>query len=227
MKRNKFLQGPILPIAAVALLALSVVGSTRAAFTTTSNDFTAQLETAALSVAVLENGSAVSGDGALLKDLVKDGESFQIGKRYEEKISVSNDGTEYEEYVRAIITKSWRDGEDNSKNTYLDPDLIELTIADGWIEDENASTKEQAVYYYTKPLAQGETIDLVTALRVAGTIETTYDYDGTSFSIDAEVDAVQTHSAEAAILGAWGVDVSIDSDGNLTSINTAKGGAGK
>lgn len=34
-------------------------------------------------------------------------------------------------------------------------------------------------------------------------------YDGYSFNLDAEVDAVQTHNAKAAIKSAWGVDVSV------------------
>jgi hypothetical protein len=253
MKRNKFLQGPILPIAAVALLALSTAGSTRAALTTRSNDFSAQLETAVLSVALVENGNTVEAtettnaegetveaEGTLLTNLLADGESFQVGKKYNEVISAKNDGDTYDEYVRVIITKSWRNGADSDgvegeKDTTLDPDLIELTFADGWLKDENASTKEQLVYYYTKPLAAGESAELVTALRVAesvttvvssentqGMITTTYDYNGKSFSIDAEVDAVQTHSAKAAILGAWGVDVTLNDAGTILSIDTVK-----
>ena len=47
------------------------------------------------------------------------------------------------------------------------------------------------------------------------TITTSYDYDGYSFHVEAEVDAVQTHNAKDAIKSAWGVDVVIDSDGTL------------
>jgi hypothetical protein len=236
MKKNKFLQGPVLPIAAVALLAMSVVGSTRAVFTAqTDDEFTARLETATLSVALLENDSEIGEDGTLLKDLVSEGESFKIGTTYPEKISVQNNGN-YDEYVRVIITKSWKYKNGNTDTT-LDPDLIKLTFADSgnWIEDPNADTKEQTIYYYTKPVAKDEVVDLVTALTVdqsvttlvttegtSGTITTTYDYDGKAFSIEAEVDAVQTHSAEDAILGAWGINVTVDdADGTITSINTA------
>ena len=35
-------------------------------------------------------------------------------------------------------------------------------------------------------------------------------------NVEAEVDAVQTHNAQDAIKSAWGVDVSVDSNGNLT-----------
>jgi hypothetical protein len=235
MKRNKFLQGPILPIAAVALLAMSAVGSTRAAFTSQSDYLSVNVETAALSVALLEGGAdnakEIGDNEALLTNLLGEDESFRIGKTYEEVISAANNGS-YDEYVRMIITKSWKDVDEDGnakKDTSLDPDLIELELSGNWIEDVSASTDEQAVYYYTKPLAPGEAVALVKSLRVAegvtsvvsgadtkGTITTTYDYDGKSFSIDAEVDAVQTHNAEDAIYGAWGVKVSIDSDGTLS-----------
>ena len=42
-----------------------------------------------------------------------------------------------------------------------------------------------------------------------------YTYDGISFAIDIEADAVQTHNAEDAIRSAWGRDVTIDSNGNI------------
>lgn len=41
-------------------------------------------------------------------------------------------------------------------------------------------------------------------------IKTEYRYNGYKFQLDAEVDAVQEHNAEAAIMSAWGVDVKID-----------------
>ena len=37
-------------------------------------------------------------------------------------------------------------------------------------------------------------------------ITTTYKYDGVEFHLDVEVDAVQTHNAQDAIMSAWGVD---------------------
>jgi hypothetical protein len=279
MKRNKFLQGPILPIAAVALLAMSVVGSTRAAITETSNNFKAELQTAALSVALYEQTgnesearqiadqtAAASDEGAgetaasavgTLKIVSEaDAADFKIGKEYAEKLSVVNDG-EYDEYVRVIVTKSWQD-ENGKKDTLLDPDLIELGLVnkEDWIAvsyDNKAlgsdrSNNEQTVYYYRYPLkaknsqSTGETVvsnevtlinsvtvnnkvtTQVTATpsadeKLTGTITNVYDYNGKSFSINVEVDAVQTHSAADAIYGAWGVKAVIDdATGELTSI---------
>ncbi|WP_251208971.1 hypothetical protein [Acetatifactor aquisgranensis] len=47
------------------------------------------------------------------------------------------------------------------------------------------------------------------------TVRTVYDYDGASFVVEAEVDAVQTHNARDAIKSAWGVDVEVAGDGTL------------
>ena len=42
------------------------------------------------------------------------------------------------------------------------------------------------------------------------TISYEYEYDGFTFNIEAEVQAVQTHNAKDAIKSAWGVDVTVD-----------------
>lgn len=41
-------------------------------------------------------------------------------------------------------------------------------------------------------------------------IKTTYDYDGKQFRVEVEVDAVQDHNAEEAILSAWGRNVTVE-----------------
>ena len=48
-----------------------------------------------------------------------------------------------------------------------------------------------------------------TEVTDAGTTYTyEYEYDGYSFQVSAEVDAVQTHNAADAVKSAWGVDIS-------------------
>lgn len=42
--------------------------------------------------------------------------------------------------------------------------------------------------------------------------ETVYAYDGYTFNVTAEVDAVQNHNAVDAIKSAWGVDVEMSGD---------------
>ena len=44
------------------------------------------------------------------------------------------------------------------------------------------------------------------------TIKYQYTYNGYTFTLDAEVDAVQTHNAKDAIKSAWGIDVSVNDD---------------
>ena len=52
-----------------------------------------------------------------------------------------------------------------------------------------------------------------------GTVITTeYAYDGYSFQVEVEADAVQTHNAADAIKSAWGVDVNVSEDGNSISL---------
>lgn len=44
------------------------------------------------------------------------------------------------------------------------------------------------------------------------TIKYQYTYNGYTFTLDAEVDAVQTHNAKDAIKSAWGIDVNVNDD---------------
>lgn len=81
-------------------------------------------------------------------------------------------------------------------------------------------------YHETTPFADAVAIDGRVATKVTETrttdadgwttVHTTYDYDGASFVIEAEVDAVQTHNAESAIRSAWGIEVEVGPDGRLS-----------
>ncbi|WP_455501238.1 hypothetical protein [Gemmiger sp.] len=172
--------------------------------------------------------------GVLLKNLLPEGEQLQLGRTYPEVISVRNTGS-IDQYVRVKLYTYWTNA-DGSKNTELSPDWIDLHLTnDGaWVEDASARTAERRVLYYTGILPTGAaapalsdtlTINDKLAAKVTETkttndkgqtvITTTYDYDGVQFNIEAEVDAVQTHNAEDAILSAWGVKVNIR-DGHLS-----------
>lgn len=176
-----------------------------------------------------------SGSGELLENLVPEGESLKPGKAYPETLSVTNSGA-IDSYVRVILYRSWQD-EAGRKVTSLSPELIEfqLTEMSGWAVDEASSTPERIVLYYTKPLAsQASTPALCEAVRISNdiyrevkeetveettegkTIRTEYLHDGCYMSVEAEVDAVQTHNAGEAIKSAWGVDVTVGADGTLS-----------
>lgn len=245
-KKKSFPKKPALVLTAAALLLVgSTVGSTRAALTYYSENYSAQMNMQSIGVSLLENDKVVSSrdyvsnnewkgtsQGTLLTNLLGKDETFTPGKKYNEAISVKNSGT-IDTFVRVIITKSWQDEEGN-KYTNLSPDLIELNFLtdNGWQIAKDQSTKERTVLYYTKAVAAGDsTPALSDTIRIkpsiakdvtkhvdGNTITYTYKYNGYTFHIDAEVDAVQTHNAKNAIKSAWGVDVNVSDDETTMSL---------
>ena len=253
-KKKSFPKKPALVLTAAALLLVgSTVGSTRAALTYYSENYSAQMNMQSIGVSLLENDKVVSSrdyvsnnewkgtsEGTLLTNLLGKDETFTPGKKYNEAISVKNSGT-IDTFVRVIITKSWQD-EKGNKNTNLSPDLIELNFLtdNGWQVADAQSTKERTVLYYTKAVAAGDTTPALSdTLRInpsiasdvtkpvpesekesekGKTITYTYKYNGYTFHIDAEVDAVQTHNAKDAIKSAWGVDVNVSDDETTMSL---------
>ena len=175
--------------------------------------------------------------GVLLESMLPEGEKLTLGKKYREELKVRNTGT-INQYVRVNIYKYWLDA-NGVKMRDLSPDLIDLNLVN-WIEDEGARTKERTVLYYNKllyALGQGTSetplfadslvIDDSIAKKVSQetqtngnytTIVTTYDYDGVSFRVEVEVDAVQEHNAEDAVWSAWGKRISVGEDGILSLV---------
>ena len=207
-------------VMAAGLLLFSGVGGARAALNYYSETYSGRVQLQDIGVTLTENGENVSwrnytedgswdqNTGTLLTNLLAEGESVNPGQKYDEVLAVKNTGT-INQYVRVSVYKYWL------------------------IADENSSTPERTVLYYSKLLNSGETstpfadtltIDTQVATKVTQTtatengyttITTTYDYDGLQFCVEASVDAVQEHNAEDAILSAWGRKVSI-SNGSLS-----------
>lgn len=248
MKKKKFpfrVTTAVLLSASAVLLIGSTVGSTRAALTYYSENYGAEVTVSNIGVSLLENGETVSRrdydsngewnetSGALLADLQE--ETIVPGREYDEALAVSNSGS-IDSYVRVILNKSWTDSE-GSTDQNLSPELIDLNLLtdNGWIIDEDASTAERTILYYTNILPAGETtpalsdtvrIDPAVADKVTEEVTTdengyktitfTYAYDGYTFELEAEVNAVQTHNAQDAIKSAWGVDVDVADDGTIS-----------
>lgn len=228
---NKAVFGLLLA-ASLIVMGLSGVQTSRAALTFVSEYYSAQVEVSNIGIALLENGAAVSegsgANGTLLADMLGENEQVQLGKAYDEALSVQNTGS-IDEYVRVIVYRYWLDDQ-GAKNTTLLPEMIDLNLPEGsgWLLDEDASTDERLVLYYTQPLAPGAvTSDLSDTLQIDDSIATArkevdgvtvFKYNGYQFMLEAEADGVQTHNAQDAIKSAWGVDVSIGADGSLTSI---------
>ena len=164
----------ILTSVAVALLLVSGIGSTQAALTYFSENYTAQVEMKDIGVTLVETSAQSTKDissrdytgsddawdttqGALLTDMLEESDNqLQLGRAYKEELSVKNTGT-INEYVRVRIYKSWTD-KDGNKETTLSPSLIILHMTNnGWIIDEDASTEERTVLYWPNILAVGET----------------------------------------------------------------------
>ena len=126
----------------------------------------------------------------------------------------------------------------------ISPDLIKLDRSDSslWYLDSSSTTDERVVLYYTQILpVDGTTVPVLdrimvdidsNAMKPSVTTETwtennvihtrrvySYEYNGATFYLEAEVDAVQTHNAEAAILSAWGKKVSVSGSGSLSFAN--------
>ncbi|MCR4617168.1 MAG: hypothetical protein K5669_03145 [Lachnospiraceae bacterium] len=241
------------------LLVFSSVGGTRAALTYYSENYTSRVQLYDIGVTIAENGKAISyrdyvpnsdyvwdqHRGALLLDMVPTGEEVKLGVAYPEVLSITNSGNDENNsintYNRVVVYKYWVD-KDGKKCTDLDPNLIDLhyvNIGTDWIIDQESSTSERTVLYYTKLLKNGQTSpafsDTVTisdmictkVTQTAGekkdengktykTLTTTYDYDGYSFVLEAVVNAIQDHNAEAAAKSVWGREISIAEDGTLS-----------
>ena len=248
--KNKRRLNPILLLAVAAILLLaSTAGSARAALTYYSENYLAEVTVSNIGITLMENGNEVSRrnyiedgtwdetKGALLSDTI--GDQVVLGQSYPEALSVYNSGA-IDTYVRVIIQKSWKDAQ-GVKNTELSPELIGLglvTGGNGWVIDEEASTAERTILYYTEVLPVGESttavtnllrIDPAVATKVIETVTTEtvdgkeyktihyeHEYDGYSFDIEVEADAVQTHNAEDAIKSAWGIDVTAAADGTIS-----------
>lgn len=241
MKKLLSVKTALLVVCIVAIVAFGGVSLSRANLQVTGGEYTAQIGTENIGVALLEGDELISQSqaaggvathGTILSHLLDDNEKqIAPGKVYEERLSVQNIGT-IDEYVRVIIQKRWEDA-DGVPLTSLDPELIDLhllTTENGgaWILDEASSTDEQLILYYTNILSSGhiaafadtlsidqEVTRIVSQTEESGVITLNYDYKGAILAIDIEVDGVQTNNAEKAILSAWGVEVSINEDGSL------------
>lgn len=242
MKKRSLKKTPLVLLAlSVTLLLASTVGSTRAALTYYSENFSAEVTVSNIGVTLMENGKAVGyrnyvsngawdeSKGVLLENMLEEDEKITLGKDYEEKLSVQNSGS-IDNYVRVTLRKSWQDEE--GKKTELSPELIELEVLEGsgWVIDESASTEERTVLYYTNVLPVGaetpaftESISInpmvgtkVIKTVVGDVVTYEHEYNGFKFVVEADVDAVQTHNAADAIKSAWGVDVAVSANGSLS-----------
>lgn len=192
-------------------------------------------------VAIIENDTELeTNEGGVatlsLKNFDKDSDGNIIvkpGKSYSEKLIAANK-SDHDQYVRMIIKKYWS-GE-SGKDSKLTPDMIEIRTGSDWQKCEKESTEEMEILYYKNKLnARGLSGSAIESIRInegvldvvaietdteqreGKTIHTyKYAFDGCSMVIEAELQAVQTHNAEEAIVSVWGNDAPLpDSNGQL------------
>ena len=181
---KKLFKNPLtMLVVGLVLVAGSSVGATRAALSYSDSAEEVSFETKKLLVDLVEdqNGARVSvamsnSDsnqsskvGKLsftnLTSQITEENPLQVNHEYDENVFIQNTSTDdaYSEYVRVLVRKSWIKN-DESKDTRLDPSVITLKTADGWLIDENESTTEGTVYYYTKPVAVDEEVQFLDAI---------------------------------------------------------------
>lgn len=223
----------LLFLLAIGLLTGGGVGGARAALSVQSEVYESTVELPSIGVQLLENGQAVSGDGALMKSMLGGDTVLKPGKTYSEVLAVQNNGT-IDEFVRVTVQKYWLDST-GAKAPFMDSSWITLgLVTDGWVVDTAASTEERTVLYYTSALPAGSapvtfmesvTLDGKIAQKVTQnavksgdltTITTVFDYDGYQLCLKASVDSVQTHSGQEAVKSAWGRSVTVS--GNSLSL---------
>ncbi len=222
--------------AAVILLTSGGVMGTKAAINVVSDNYDATIRTDTLGVELTENGDIVK-EGKLYASI---GEKVEPSRTYNDAVGVTNTGGAAE-YVRVIVRKYWTD-KNGKKTTTLDPELIKLKLAGGWIE-KNGGSAETKIYYLKRQLTTGndgknatlfenvmisgdvlkdgvgKTVDSKTEDGATKTVITyTYEYDGYTFNVEAEAQSVQTHHAADAMKSVWGVNATVSGD-SITAVN--------
>lgn len=204
---------------AVILLIGSTIGSTRAALTYYSENYTAEITVSKIGVTLLENGRLVSSRdydnvdwdiqtnrgrndiarGALLQNMLAKDEKLVLNKTYGEELSVRNSGS-IDEYVRVRIYRYWTkknaSGQD-VKVTTLSPKLIDLNLVneDKWVKSPHEST-ECIELYYKGILPTGDETELFAdGIRIDGEIagEATVETVGDTITTTYKYDGIEFH----------------------------------
>ena len=203
--------------AAVIVLSGGGLMASRAQLTVFSTPYNADFAMDHIGINLVENDK-VPTDKHLLSGIKP-----APGKEYKEEIAAANT-TEFNQYARIIIRKYWM--KDGAKDPTMDPALIQLKF-DGsdfntaaWQKSNRESTAEKQIYYFSKKLGSKEqTAPLFNTFSISkdiadakvseekdGVTVYTYKYDGYTAVVEAEVQSIQTHNANDAIMSVWGVE---------------------
>ena len=206
---------------------------TKAALNITGVPYEEAIQTDEVAVQITENGKEVGTKDPITVETAPTiftsvPETFEPGKTYDAKVGVSNTGSA-DAYVRVMVHKYWL--KEGKKSLALSPSYIEPITTSKWKAVKGASgdkETETMIYYYQSKLDADASAQLFTGIRInekvltngrVKTEESTvndvtvinyiYEYDGLTFVVEAEAQAVQTHNADEAIKSVWGVDSSV------------------
>ena len=167
--------------------------------------------------------------------------NIEPGKAYREEIAARNK-QDIPVYARITVRKYWLKKDGKTKATDLSPDMIKLTYegeeynTSAWKENPDERTSESRTYYYLSQIpASGDSEQLFNRLSIDSavlddvtenstekdgvtTYTYTYKYDGYTFMIEADVQAIQTHNANDAIKSQWGI-YNVTENGGSLSVN--------
>ena len=153
--------------------------------------------------------------------------------------SVENTGT-VDSYIRLTLYTYWSnpDGSvntdftdvDDQGNEYQQVTQVEVTddmLGEGWIKAEGGlldkAVDGKQVFYYTKPLATGEsTTALLDSVKLPSSLKN--QYADQQITLKAEADGVQFIGAQYndvnadGILSSWGVKATLNADGSIAAI---------
>ena len=152
--------------------------------------------------------------------------------------SVENTGT-VDSYIRLTLYTYWGDetgvntdfvATDNQGESYQYVTQVEIPaemLGDGWVKAEGGllgqSVDGKQVFYYTKPLATGEsTGTLLKGVKLPDSLDN--QYQNKQITLRAEADGVQFIGADYnevnadGILSSWGVKATLNSDGSIAKI---------
>ena len=225
--------------AAFVLLVSGGAMGTNAALNITGVPYEEAIQTDKLEVQITENGKeigtkdpiTIETKGTIFTEVP---EKFEPGKTYDAKVGVKNTGSA-DEYVRVVVHKYWlKENEkgEKVKSLALAPSYIEPIAASNWKAVKGASEgkeTETMIYYYQGELGENTSAPLFTGIRINEKVLTNgrveakqstteggvtvinyiYEYDGLTFVVEAEAQAVQTHNADKAIKSVWGVNPSV------------------
>ncbi len=207
----------VLMALAVLLLMGSTIGSTRAALTYYSENYTAEITVSQIGVSLLENGEVVSSrdydnsewkvstnqggestSGVLLRSMLGEGEKLALNKSYDEVLTVKNSGS-IDEYVRVRIYRYWM--KDGKKVTTLSPSLIDLHFVNEgqWVknpDDVGTGERECVELYYKGILPSGaESAAFVDSVRIDGSVaaEARVETNGSTITTIYKYDGVEFH----------------------------------